>query len=223
MLSTALSLLESQIEVSGVCILGKDTAGNGIVKELSLSQARTLLNVADGADATGYLGSMSTSARNFLTGMVAGNWIWNTDWGMRQDKYDGQFWLGPREIVLTNRTGGDSVAGKSWIVSPNYDFAVANPGIDDNIRIAGTVVTGGVADGNPVVVSVPGVLSFCLMAANDNTVRGNGIYAWANGENSSSGWTGDNTGCHAIALESKNDASVPYLVTCLVGIPAEIY
>ena len=206
---------------TGIGLLGKNSAGVGPTLELSAAQARTLLNVADNADATGYRGNMGTTARDALTGLAAGQWIWNSDFGMRQERYDGSFWLGPRDIVLTNRTGFDSVYGKSWIVSPSYDFAIANPGAEGNIRVAGVVALGGVADGSPVVVTTNSVVADVLMQANDNTVRGYFIFVYANGENYSV--TAGSEGRYGITLESKNDINNNYIIKALVGLPAETY
>lgn len=209
------TVLESQVEVSGPCSVGRIIAGPGDAGEVSWPVV--------GQQSVGFLGNLTTAQRDALTGVSPGDWIFNTDKYGKIDRYNGTFWLEPSDIVLTNRTGSDTEEGKSWIVSPSYDLSFSNPGSTANIRACGVVKSGGIADGQDAVVSVDGIVTKVLMEAGDNTIRGNGLYTLANGQNTSASWSGDNTGCFGIALESKNDAVNPYSVLALLGLFAEVY
>lgn len=200
------------IIASGPGLVGRSAAGQGASALLTVAQARVLLG--------GYQGAGTTTQRDALSSPQAG-WQWyNTDLS-RYETYSGSFWLGPQDIVLDNRTGADSVYGESCIVSPTYDFSVASPGSASNPRVIGTIKTGGVANGSPIVVSINGVVVDVLMQANDSTTRGYFLFSYSTGENES--LANPSEGAFGISLESKNDSENAYTIKGIVGLTAEVY
>lgn len=207
------TVLESQVEVTGPCVVGRTGTGAGDAAEISWAES--------GEKSVGFRGNLTTAQRDALTGVSVGDWIFNTDNYGKIDRYNGTFWLGPNDIVLTNRTGSATVTGASWIVSPSYDFAFSNPLEEGSYKVCGVVKSATVADGQQAVVSVEGIVADVLMEAGDNTVRGYGLYTGVSGQSNSDGHFAQ--GCFGVALESKNDASNPYLIKALLGLFAEVY
>lgn len=215
---------ENQIVVSGSCILGATSAGP--VAELSgsdvMSQLPAATSSVDGkmtaAQATAVSlirGSGTTTQRNALTGLAAGQQWYNTDITVLET-YSGSYWLSPGRILLKNRTTGNSETGRSVQISTAYDFSVTYPNSASNdIDIIGVIETAGIAVGSDMVVNVGrGNVVDVLMETNDTTVSGDYVFARSGGLNYSS--VSQANGAFAISLETKNNAGAAYLVKCLL-------
>lgn len=160
-------------------------------------------------------GSGTTTQRNALTGLAAGQQWYNTDISVLET-YSGSYWLSPGRILLKNRTTGNSETGRSVQISTSYDFSVTYPNSASNdIDVIGVIETGGIAVGDDIIVNVGrGNVVNVLMETNDTTVSGDYVFARAGGLNYSS--VTQANGAFAIALETKNNASAAYLVKCLL-------
>jgi hypothetical protein len=141
---------------------------------MSDTQASKLSGIAVSADATGFLGSYTTSQITALTGMTAGNWVRDSSRAYRPVVYNGTFWLPSGHVVLQNRTGAASVAGTAVQLSASYDFAVELPNIaESDTDICGIMVSDGVANGSDVVIDALGsYFSQVLVVAGDEVASG---------------------------------------------------
>lgn len=175
MLLKGASLEEQNTVVSGPCIAGRKTAGSGGMEELTgadvvdqlpaatpsaagkmtAAYSSKLDGIADGADATGFRGNVTTSQRDALTGLSAGHWVRNTDWpfGQNIETWSGSIWVRQGCAVLTNRTGAVLPYGYLVAVSTSYDSSVVLTSTSGSIKIFGVNTTGGVADGNDVAIA----------------------------------------------------------------------
>lgn len=147
------NLLHGWLPGSGFA--GRSASGSGPAELLTAAQGRSLLNVADGADATGFRGNVTTSQRDALTGLSAGHWVRNTDWpyGQNVETWSGSIWVRQGCAVLKNRTGAASVNGYLVAVSTSYDSSVVLTSTSGSIKIFGVITTGGVADGDDVAIA----------------------------------------------------------------------
>lgn len=224
---------EQHTIVSGPCIVGRTTSGAGGMEELSGNDVLSFLPdatalsagkmTAEQAAAVGRLPGIGTTAqRDAISNPQVGDEWFNTDnYVLCKQVYDGTFWRGPNQTVLINRTGADSVVGKTFKISTSDDFSFINPGSDAQIRVAGTVASGGIANGQYCLVNVSGPPKQVLMEANDGTSCGYFLFTSSNGENYSLLGNGNNTAAFGITLESKSLGS-PYLVW-YIPIAAEVY
>ena len=185
--------------------------------KMTAAQASKLAGIASAADATGYLGSYTTSQISGLTGMVAGNWVRDSSRAYRPVVFDGTFWLPPGHVVLQNRTGATSIAGTAVQLSASYDFAVELPNItESDTDICGIMVSSGIASGSNVVVDVlGGYLSQVLVQADDQTVSGYYMVGLSSGLFISR--ASARLGCVGRAVETKNDAGSNYPVWVLTS------
>lgn len=183
-------------------------------REASASQSG-LMTAAQATAVSLIRGSGTTTQRNALAGLAAGQQWYNTDITVLET-YSGSYWLSPGRILLKNRTTGNSETGRSVQTSTAYDFSVNYPNSASNdIDVIGVIETAGVAIGSDMVVNVGrGNVVEVLMETNDTTASGDYVFARSGGLNYSS--VSQANGAFAISLETKNNADAAYLVKCLL-------
>ena len=105
-------------ELSGADVVDQlPAATSSAAGKATAAQIAKLDGITAGADATSFRGNVTDTQMLALPSPVAGQWVHNTDYGYAKYVYNGTFWLGPTDFVLTNKTGATSVLSKTCKVS----------------------------------------------------------------------------------------------------------
>jgi hypothetical protein len=181
-----------------------------------------LMSAAQAASVARDRGSGTTSSRNALTGLAAGQTWYNTDRDVTET-YNGTVWLSPGVYQMTNRHGGRVDEGMTVILNESYSSAIKLT-TDYGSYAFGVVVDGG-ADGAEITIAQTGVRNVAVYAWTTVTV---GSWLAPTGEVDGHGhcyalYNGDFPADASIAQALVASASgANRLVKALIGISQQI-